>query len=140
MGEDTCRQRHWGNNPPEADSPATAWIRSTRSLPAQHLGLSDRGHLRPGARADVALYDLPGHGTSASWPESFRRCRILLKAGEVVVNNHEVVNYRVSKTSYYRQTQTGPNQMVADICGNHSFRLENLLVRPQTDVHWQQVP
>jgi len=140
LGENICRQRDWGNNLPGADYTISDWLRSTRSLPAHHLGLSDRGHLRPGARADVALYDLPGHGTSSSWPESFRRCRILLKAGEVVVNNHEVVNYRVSKTSYYRQTQTGPNQMVADICRNHSFRLENLLVRPQTDVHWQQVP
>ena len=140
LGENTCRQRDWGNNQPEADYTVSDWLRSTRSLPAQHLGLSDRGHLRPGARADVALYDLPGRGTSPSWPESFRRCRMLLKAGEVVVNNYEVVNYRVSKTSYYRRTQTGPNQMVADICRNHSFRLENLLVRPQTDVHWQQVP
>jgi hypothetical protein len=32
-----------------------------------------------------------------------------------------------------------PNQMVADILGYHSFRLENLRVSPRMDVHWQQV-
>ncbi len=140
LGENTCRQRDWGKNLPIANYTINDWLKSTRTLPAQHLGLSDRGHLRPGARADVALYDLPGTGAFPSWQESFRRCRLLLKAGEVVVNNFEVVNYQVSKTSYYRRTQTLPNHMVADICRHRSFRLENLWVRPRPDVHWQQVP
>ncbi len=140
LGKNDCRQRDWGKNLPEANYTVNDWLQSTRTLPAQHLGLSDKGHLRPGARADVALYDFPAGGTLPSWPESFRRCRLLLKAGEMVVNNFEVVNYRVAKTSYYRRTQTLPNHLVADICRYRSFRLENLFVRPHADVHWQPAP
>jgi hypothetical protein len=78
-------------------------------------------------------------GNFPSWQESLGRCRLLLKDGEVVVDNFAVVNYRVRKTSYYRRTQALPNQMVADIIGYHSFRRENLWVSPRMDIHWQQV-
>ncbi len=140
LGEDTSRRRDWGENLPISSYTMNDWIRSTRSLPAQHLGLTDRGHLRPGARADVAIYDLPGRGTSTSWQESFSRCRLLLKAGEVVVHNYAVVNFGVAKATFYRRTEALPNQLVADICAYCSFRLENMRIPPQAEVHWQQVP
>lgn len=139
LGERNSRPHDWEKNPPRGDYTISDWIRSTRTLPAQVLGLKDRGHLRPGARADVALYDLFEKGNFPSWQESLGRCRLLLKAGEVVVDNFAVVNYRVLKTSYYRRTQALPNQMVADIIAYHSFRRENLWVFPRTDIHWQQV-
>ena len=112
------------------------WVRSTRTLPAQCLGLPDKGHLRPGARADIAFYDLSGPGT---WLDCVQSCRMLLKGGELVVNNFEVVNYQVPKKCYYRRTRASSNDMVADICRYHSFRPENLLVQPQINVEWQQV-
>ena len=112
------------------------WLKSTRTLPAQYLGLHDKGHLRPGARADIAFYDLPGPGT---WLDCVQSCRMLLKGGELVVNNFKVVNYQVPKKCYYRRTRVSSNDMVADICRYHSFRPENLLVQPQINVEWQQV-
>lgn len=117
----------------------TDWLRSTRTLPAKILGLSDRGHLRPGARADVAFYDLPAAGTFPAWQESLSRCRLLLKAGQIVVQDFVVVNHQVPKTTYYRRTGTAANTLVADILRAHSFRQENLRVQPRPDVHWQAV-
>ena len=76
----------------------------------------------------MAFYDLPSSGT---WQECCQGCRLLLKAGEVVVNDFEVVNYQVAKNSYYRPTQTLPNQMVAAICRYHSFRPENFWSGPK---------
>ena len=112
------------------------WLRCTRTLPSHCLGLPDKGHLRPGARADIALYDLPAPATR---PKCGERCRLLLKGGEVVVKDFEVVNYRVPKNSYYRGTGIGPNHLVAAVCRYHSFRPENLLVQPRPGVRWQQV-
>lgn len=112
------------------------WLRCTRTLPAHCLGLPDKGHLRPGARADIALYDLPASGT---WPKGGQRCRLLIKGGEMVVKDFEVINYQVPKNSYYRGTGTGPNHLVAVVCRYHSFRPENLLVQPCPGVQWQQV-
>jgi formylmethanofuran dehydrogenase subunit A len=112
------------------------WLRCTRTLPARCLGLPDKGHLRPGARADIALYDLPG---PATWPKCGGRCRMLIKGGEVVVKDFEVVNYQVPKNSYYRGTGTGLNHLVAAVCRYHSFRPENLLVQPRPGVKWQRV-
>jgi hypothetical protein len=140
LGEPDSRPPDWGHQPPLTAYTINDWLRSTRTLPAKVLGLSDRGHLRSGARADVALYDLPATGAFPAWQESLRRCRLLLKAGALVVQNFAVVNDRVPKTTYYRRTQTVPNNLVADICRYHSFRRENLWVHPRTDIHWQPVP
>lgn len=140
LGENNSRQRDWGQNLPMAAYSMQDWLRSTRTLPARYLGLTDRGHLRPGARADVALYDFPGRGTSAAWQESCSRCRMLLKAGELVVNNFAVVHFNVPKATYYRRTQANPSQMVTDLLQNRSFRRENLGVQAWPDIPWQQVP
>jgi formylmethanofuran dehydrogenase subunit A len=140
LGEADSRPRGWCVDVPLSPYTINDWLTCTRTLPARVLGLGDRGHLRPGARADVALYDLPGAGTFTARQENLHRCRLLLKAGEIVVNNFAVVNYRVPKTVYYRRTQAGPNTLVADICRYHSCRWENLRVYPRADVHWQQAP
>jgi N-acyl-D-amino-acid deacylase len=44
-------------------------IRSMTSLPAQILGLKDRGMLREGYTADIAVLDLPRYGTKATFFE-----------------------------------------------------------------------
>lgn len=54
----------------------------TRAAPAKLLGLEDKGHLRPGAVADVVVYD---HGDS--WEETFAFPRYVFKNGDVVVDN-----------------------------------------------------
>jgi formylmethanofuran dehydrogenase subunit A len=65
----------------------------TRAAPAQLLGLPDRGHLGPGALADVAVYDdLPDRAAM------FRRAHLVFKSGELVVRDGEVVNARPGRT------------------------------------------
>jgi N-acyl-D-amino-acid deacylase len=47
-------------------------IRSMTSLPAQILGLQDRGMVRQGFAADIAVLDLPAYGTTATFFEPHR--------------------------------------------------------------------
>ena len=65
----------------------------TRAAPARLLGLDDRGHLGPGALADVAIYaDL------ADRTAMFRAARLVFKNGELVVRDGVVVNPRMGRT------------------------------------------
>ena len=61
----------------------------TRSGPAKLLGLDDRGHLRPGTRADVAVYR-----DSKDRTAMFSRARLVLKDGQTIVEDGEVVDWR----------------------------------------------
>jgi formylmethanofuran dehydrogenase subunit A len=65
----------------------------TRAAPARLLGLPDRGHLGPGALADIAVYDdLPDRAAM------FRKAHLVFKSGELVVRGGEVVNLRPGRT------------------------------------------
>jgi formylmethanofuran dehydrogenase subunit A len=57
----------------------------TRAGPARILGLRDKGHLGPGADADVTIYT-----PSADRRRMFELPRYVIKAGEVVVEQGEV--------------------------------------------------
>ncbi len=52
----------------------------TRAAPAKLLGLADRGHLGPGARADIAVYR-PGPDLAAT----FRHAELVFKDGRLAV-------------------------------------------------------
>ncbi|ABS67040.1 formylmethanofuran dehydrogenase subunit A [Xanthobacter versatilis] len=65
----------------------------TRAAPARTLGLKDRGHLGPGARADVVLYE-----EQADREAMFAAPRLVMKDGEVVVVNGEVVALTQGRT------------------------------------------
>jgi formylmethanofuran dehydrogenase subunit A len=104
------------------------WVWATRTLPARLLGLEDRGRLSPGARADVAIYDVPTYAPPGQWRHHLGRCRTLLKAGEVVVDNYSLVNSEVPRATYYRQTGAEATSMLAEICQFQSLRRENLWV------------
>ncbi len=56
----------------------------TRAAPARLLGLADRGHLGPGARADIAVYR-PG----ADLATIFRHAELVFKNGQLVVQHGE---------------------------------------------------
>jgi formylmethanofuran dehydrogenase subunit A len=61
----------------------------TRAAPAKLLGLTDRGHLGPGAVADVAVYD--------DFPDRarmFRGARLVFKDGDLVVRDGHVTHHR----------------------------------------------
>jgi formylmethanofuran dehydrogenase subunit A len=65
----------------------------TRAAPARLLGLGDRGHLGPGARADIAVYS---DDTDRS--RMFRAAHLVFKDGALVVRNGEIVEARFGRT------------------------------------------
>jgi formylmethanofuran dehydrogenase subunit A len=112
------------------------WAWATRALPARVLGLADRGHLTPGARADVALYDLPEGATGPSLTEALGRVHTLIKGGEVVIDNYRLIKPGVAKAAYFRRTGARATALVADICQYRSFRTENLWVPDEMGGPW----
>lgn len=64
----------------------------TRAAPARLLGLKDRGHLGPGAIADVAVYR---RGKDIA--RMFREAALVFKNGELVVEDGVVTHYRWGK-------------------------------------------
>jgi hypothetical protein len=60
------------------------WARLTRLEPARFIGLSDVGHLRVGARANLALYDLPEGAAGGKTTSALRDCWCLIKDGVLV--------------------------------------------------------
>jgi formylmethanofuran dehydrogenase subunit A len=65
----------------------------TRAAPARLLGLPDRGHLGPGALADVAVYE-----DSPDRTKMFRSAQLLFKDGELVVRDGQVTKLRQGRT------------------------------------------
>ena len=130
----TARRRDWREEVGPGQYSLSQWVWATRTLPARLLGLKDRGHLRPGARADVAIYD-PASGDA---PEQWR-CRTLLKAGELVVDDYRLVNPEVARATYYRPTAAAETELLRELCQYRSLRPENLWVQPELRVEWQQV-
>jgi formylmethanofuran dehydrogenase subunit A len=67
----------------------------TRAAPARLLGLRDKGHLGPGADADIVLYDSGG-----SPGATFATPRVVIKAGELIVEDGEVRRDAAGHTLY----------------------------------------
>ena len=65
----------------------------TRAGPAKSLGFKDRGHLGPGAIADIAVYR-----KATNWEETFRNASLVFKDGKHVIENGEVVQVVRGKT------------------------------------------
>jgi formylmethanofuran dehydrogenase subunit A len=65
----------------------------TRAAPARLLGLADRGHLGPGALADVAVYEDRPDRTAM-----FRAAHLVFKSGDLVVRDGAVTNVRWGRT------------------------------------------
>lgn len=120
------RPREWHWVPPDKTWSLADWAMATRALPARILGLADRGRLAPGARADVALYDLPPEDQRAQWPHSLGRCRILIKAGEVVVKDFTLIRPEAPRHTLFRQSGAPETGLVHELCQERSLRPENL--------------
>jgi formylmethanofuran dehydrogenase subunit A len=72
----------------------------TRAAPAKTLGLADRGHLGPGAAADITVYS-----EDADKEKMFAKPDYVFKDGELVAQNGKVVkvtwgNTHVVKPEY----------------------------------------
>ncbi|MDI6852031.1 MAG: amidohydrolase family protein [Deltaproteobacteria bacterium] len=132
----TLRQKTWGKETAEREYSLSDWTRATRTLPAQILGLTDRGHLQPGARADVAIYDLSEGKKPRLSPASLRRVHTLIKGGEIVIDNFQLVKPDAAKATYFRRTEAQATALVADICQYRSFRPESLWVPDELGGPW----
>ncbi len=64
----------------------------TRASPARLLGLTDRGHLAPGAIADVSVYT-----DTADRTAMFEKAALVFKDGHLVVRDGEVTEYRFGR-------------------------------------------
>jgi formylmethanofuran dehydrogenase subunit A len=69
----------------------------TRAAPARLLGLADRGHLGPGAVADIAVYSV-----EADKAKMFRAAALVFKDGDLVVRNGEVTHCRWGRALHVR--------------------------------------
>jgi len=125
LGDRQAFRKFWGEEINPRPYSFSEWLLATRTLPAQFLGLADRGHLGPGARADLALFDWPP-GAGDRWPDQVRRCRTLIKGGTVVMENYNLVRPDVPKITWYRRTGAESPALVEELCRYRSFRPENL--------------
>ena len=64
----------------------------TRAAPAKLLGLDDRGHLGPGALADIAIYR-----KGKNIAKMFGAAALVFKNGDLVVKDGEITHYRCGK-------------------------------------------
>ena len=55
------------------------------AAPARLLGLTRKGHLGPGADADIAIYH-----RAEDWEQTFAWPRIVIKAGQVIIQDGEI--------------------------------------------------
>jgi formylmethanofuran dehydrogenase subunit A len=136
LWDHAARRQDWHDDLGARRYSLSEWVWATRSLPARLLGLEDRGRLSLGARADVAIYDLPASAPPGQWHHYLGRCRTLLKAGEVVVDNFSLVNPEAPRATYYRQTGAEATPMLAEICQFQSLRRENLWVKEGLGGPW----
>jgi formylmethanofuran dehydrogenase subunit A len=128
LWDHAARRRDWNDDLGARRYALSEWIWATRTLPARLLGLEDRGRLSIGARADVAIYDVPTYAPSGQWQQYLGCCRTLLKAGEVVVDNFSLVKPDVARATYYRQTDAEATTILREISQFQSCRWENLWV------------
>jgi formylmethanofuran dehydrogenase subunit A len=131
-----ARQVDWGEEVLPREWSLSEWAWATRALPAKVLGLEDRGHLKPGARADVALYDIPEQASDQALLSSLGRVHTLIKAGEVVIDNFQLVKPQVARAVYFRRTGAQATALLADICQYRSFRAEHLWVENDLGGPW----
>jgi len=69
----------------------------TRAAPAKLLGLKDRGHLGPGAVADISVY-----ADGSDKAKMFRNAALVFKDGELVVRNGEITTIRWGRALHVR--------------------------------------
>lgn len=110
----------------------------TRAATARALKLMDKGHLGVGADGDVAVYDINPRETDFSKEyemvrKAFRRAKYVVKGGDIVVVNGEVVKEVYGKTMWVNsltpQRKEAAEQIVASEFEKHySIKPSNYVV------------
>lgn len=100
----------------------------TRAGTARRLGLSSKGHLGAGADADVAVYPILSDKAAM-----FSRPRFVLKQGELVVRDGQIVAERTGRTlcvapEGYRQL---PEDLAETFAGCYTVKLANYMVEDE---------
>lgn len=103
------------------------WLLATRLHAAKALGFEDKGHLCPGAQADIAMYPQPEEDTPAGWAHAFSTCERLYIKGKLV--------YDASRGDRVLRAKTEPVQSPKKRDVNRellSAFFEGLSLRPET--------
>ena len=103
----------------------------TRNIPAQLLGIPDRGNLNAGSRADIAIYDIEEVTDENNMKDAFSSCWCLLKNGEVLISEGRLVAHEERKTTWYRDFPGADATAALKILAQSSFRPENLIITEQ---------
>ncbi|MGD8997724.1 MAG: formylmethanofuran dehydrogenase subunit A [Anaerolineae bacterium] len=109
----------------------------TRAGTARVLGLEQKGHLGAGADADVTIYsDLDDRETMFAHP------RYVLKDGEVVVRDGELVQERAGRTLYVSPPYDRgiEKDLRAHFEGTYTISFDNYPVAPDYLPHSQVIP
>jgi formylmethanofuran dehydrogenase subunit A len=98
----------------------------TRAAPAKLLGLPDRGHLGPGARGDVAIYD-----DDADRAKMFRNAHLVLKDGKPVVRDGAVIDTPSGRAMHVAAEPDGAMQRrMRDYCETRYGTTADVLAVP----------
>ncbi|KXA95048.1 hypothetical protein AKJ65_02725 [candidate division MSBL1 archaeon SCGC-AAA259E19] len=94
---------------------------ATRAGPAKRLGLENKGHLGVGADADVAIYDFDEDNIE----KSFSKAKYVIKDGELVVKNGEVVKNKKGKTLWTKTEGEITDEMREDFSKYYTIEMKN---------------
>lgn len=108
------------------------WARLTRLEPARCLGLTDVGHLRVGARANIALYNLQPETGGEEMLSALRDCWCLIKDGVLVRQGGAFTGQEPPHETRCREMIDADLSGLAqtDLFQNTTLRSENLGVLP----------
>ncbi|MES9970937.1 MAG: formylmethanofuran dehydrogenase subunit A [Candidatus Thiodiazotropha sp.] len=97
----------------------------TRAAPARILGLSDRGHLAPGALADITVYH-----PHANPEQMFERPMLVFKQGQIVVEEGRITQPVQGSTQVVRpEFDPGIEKLIGSRFERyHSIRLPNFVI------------
>ncbi len=92
----------------------------TRAGPAKALGLGQKGHLAPGADADIAIYDVNPEKIDPSRKyktvrRAFKKAAYTIKGGEIVAKAGEVVRHKNGATMWLDVQVSEPKEISDDM-------------------------
>ncbi|MDY7031788.1 MAG: amidohydrolase family protein [Thermodesulfobacteriota bacterium] len=102
--------------------------RITRQNPAGVLGLCNKGHLGVGAEADIAVYDINEETKAHELKDRLSECAFLIKGGEVVIEDHKILNDQPEKKTYYRGIGASDDEAAKILARYSTLRFGNLTV------------
>jgi formylmethanofuran dehydrogenase subunit A len=101
-------------------------VMATRQIPAELLGIPEKGHLGPGAQADVAIYEVNGDMAPEELSEGLRRCQVLIKNGVVVISDYKWTGGESTRHTYWRDVESGDAELGRRVLDETTFRAESL--------------